>query len=334
MESVNRYGSGGRSLARRAMGWTAVVLSLAIAGLWAFWGTIENFHEGWYSPNVWQNLKLSLVQYLIWPLIFAGLASVGVLRPRLGAALFVAVGLALEMFLFHFRNAASLMLILGPCLVLALLFFWGRIAPAKPAVILLLAGPGVLMLGIGAPLLWKVTHRRTEFSDAPLAWPAQHPSLIWAPPGPGWPQKGGMTAGEAEWTCDHLDETGRQVLPSPVHLWHLPAVQEAIAALAVHGSLAGCRYAGPNRFEPCDVTPDKEGPLWNVYSPVIYWWTSSYDPQGGDLRVSYNGYVLPTGGRADYTAFRAVRDVGGFASSRPSADHPSSMTRPKTRGDA
>jgi len=33
---------------RQIAGWIAVGLSAAITCFWAFWGIIENFHEGWY----------------------------------------------------------------------------------------------------------------------------------------------------------------------------------------------------------------------------------------------------------------------------------------------
>ncbi|MBC8350439.1 MAG: hypothetical protein H8E66_00525 [Planctomycetes bacterium] len=41
----------------RIVGWIAVVLSTAITCFWAFWGIIENFHEGWYFESVWSNLQ-------------------------------------------------------------------------------------------------------------------------------------------------------------------------------------------------------------------------------------------------------------------------------------
>jgi hypothetical protein len=38
---------------RRGLGWVAVGLSSAIAALWAFWGILENFHEGARSRGSW-----------------------------------------------------------------------------------------------------------------------------------------------------------------------------------------------------------------------------------------------------------------------------------------
>ena len=39
--------------------------------------------------------------------------------------------------------------------------------------------------------------------------------------------------------------------------------------------------------------PDKEGPLWNRYSPVIYWWTADEADAMHAYRVVYNGRVDP-----------------------------------------
>jgi hypothetical protein len=55
---------------RQIAGWIAVSLSIVITCFWAFWGIIENFHEGWYigkghaqgkivikDPASWKALK-------------------------------------------------------------------------------------------------------------------------------------------------------------------------------------------------------------------------------------------------------------------------------------
>lgn len=67
------------------LGWGALVLSTAITCFWAFWGVIENFHEGWYFESLWSNLGLMLVQYLSAMLAFLVLASLSIAWPRIGA---------------------------------------------------------------------------------------------------------------------------------------------------------------------------------------------------------------------------------------------------------
>jgi hypothetical protein len=41
---------------RLVIGWSAVTLNLLVSCLWAFRGAVENFHEGWGLPSLWQNL--------------------------------------------------------------------------------------------------------------------------------------------------------------------------------------------------------------------------------------------------------------------------------------
>jgi len=57
------------------------------------------------------------------------------------------------------------------------------------------------------------------------------------------------------------------------------------------------------------VRPDKDAPLWNRYTMVIYWWTADEsDPQHA-YRVAYNGTVndvLKSWGAADI-ACRCVK---------------------------
>jgi hypothetical protein len=79
-----------------------VVLSTAIASFWAFWGIIENFHEGWYFESIWPNLGLMVVQYLSLMLIFLTLGAVSIIWHRVGSVLHVGLAvLALWILGFH-----------------------------------------------------------------------------------------------------------------------------------------------------------------------------------------------------------------------------------------
>ncbi len=49
---------------RRLIGWIAVAVSIALASKWAFWGILENFHEGWYHHDLGKNLAMLFGQYL------------------------------------------------------------------------------------------------------------------------------------------------------------------------------------------------------------------------------------------------------------------------------
>ena len=53
---------------RRAfVGWVAVGISTLIAGFWAYWGSIETFHEGWYFHSIWKNVGLTFIDGQVWP---------------------------------------------------------------------------------------------------------------------------------------------------------------------------------------------------------------------------------------------------------------------------
>ena len=57
--------------------------------------------------------------------------------------------------------------------------------------------------------------------------------------------------------------------------------------------------------------PDKEAPLWNPNSGVIYWWTGSLDAKGSVYRMVFDGNVGPLSKsfKMDSLGFRAVREV-------------------------
>ncbi|MCA9924985.1 MAG: hypothetical protein KC421_21570, partial [Anaerolineales bacterium] len=39
--------------------------------------------------------------------------------------------------------------------------------------------------------------------------------------------------------------------------------------------------------------PDKESPLWNIYSQVIYWWTATEEDEAHAYIIAYDGQVWP-----------------------------------------
>lgn len=296
------------SKASAVRGLLGVIVALGISGLWSFWGAIECFHEGWYYHSLVDNLRLALVQYWCWPIAFSGLAALSIAKPKIGASLFVAIGLLTNAVLFHFQNMAGFDLMLLPCLLLAALFGFGSVPRPKLAVWIVVSLPLLVMIVISLPLLIKVSNRVTVIRNEPLVWATGVETLVWAPPGPGWPDKG-VTYANAQWICDHLSYDGRTISAKRLQFWRLPSIHEAEHAMTRHGKMAGCDYSGKPGWQPCQIQPDKEAPIWNPFSQVIYWWTASDDDRGDNLRISYNGYVLPVQKRlTGYTAFRAVRE--------------------------
>ena len=80
--------------------WLAVVIGAAFSCFWAFWGSIEAFHEGWYYHSLWMNLALTLAQYLAPMLAFAGVTLVATAWPRIGGILYI-VGAGVTMWFFR-----------------------------------------------------------------------------------------------------------------------------------------------------------------------------------------------------------------------------------------
>ena len=277
------------------------MLATGLSSFWAFWGIIENFHEGWYSASLAENLGLMAVQYLAPFLIFLGLTLVAIRWPYLGAGLFVATGLALG--LFFFRGGFSpTVLITCPLAALGLLFAYGRPMPRRWALRVAAALPLLTLVLSGIGPAWMVVTR-----DKTVELQAQtvH-GLIWAPAGPGWPEDG-VSWDRARDICDHLSPDGTRLMATEQNSWRLPTVEEAVAAMTLHRRNSGGRWDGQRAIY--DRTPDKEAPLWNPQSKVIYWWTATEAAPSNAWIIVYNGSVWPRSKktRQGDLAFRAVR---------------------------
>ena len=57
------------------------------------------------------------------------------------------------------------------------------------------------------------------------------------------------------------------------------------------------------------VTPDKESPLWNIHSQVIYWWTATETDSDNAYMIVYDGKVWPRRKQIHpaYLGFRCVK---------------------------
>jgi hypothetical protein len=132
--------------------------------------------------------------------------------------------------------------------------------------------------------------------------------LTWVPDGPGWPREG-VTWHEAVRRCRYLTPDGLDLADTPQDVWRLPTAEELVRSSCRHGRNAGGEWdaeSGKARFQ---ITPDKESPLWDVHSMIIYWWTSTEVDSDRALRISYNGHVMPLPKKVGYgyLGFRAVK---------------------------
>jgi len=290
---------------RKIVGWTAVIISTSLASLWAFWGAIENFHEGWFYNSFWQNIAMMLIQYASPMLIFLVLALVSLRLPRLGGVLHIALGIGVALL---FRLPAALLFISAPLVLLGLAYIYGRPTPVKWAFRVAIGVPLVLYIGFSIEPAVRVAGRYDDSNREARLVEGNGVRLIWAPEGPAWPRKGVRWA-EAQRICSYLKEDGRSLSDSMQNVWRLPTIDEAVRSLTRHGTNAGGLWDAVNGAATYGTMPDKESPLWDTHSMIIYWWTSAEKDSASVYRVVYNGGVHPmpkTMGMGSM-AFRAVK---------------------------
>ena len=286
-------------------GWAAVSISTLVACFWAFWGSNENFHEGWFFPGVWKNVGLMFAQYLS-PMLIVMLISVfALLWRRLALPLLGAFAVAVAWF---FRGSyAAITLIAIPLLTLGVLYHFGRPEPRRWVWRCLIGLPLITTVVCGAYPCWLATHRLDDGNYGMRLVEGNGVTLIWAPDGPGWPSRG-VSWNEANRVCRSLNADGRTVAGVPQNIWRLPTVDEAVRSLVFRGRNAGGRWDPVLRSARYQTTPDKDSPLWKVHSQVIYWWTGTEIDGDQAYYITNNGYVLlvPKRVAPGYLAFRCV----------------------------
>jgi hypothetical protein len=284
-----------------------VSLSTLITCFWAFWGIVENFHEGWYFESLLSNLGLMLVQYLSPMLLFMGMTLISIFWPRFGGGLHVVVALLAIWFFQAFSNAATFLIIL-PFIGLGLLYWIGRLEPRKVAATVAVGFPllTLIIAGIGPAL--RVSQRLDDGNLQARSVHGNGVELVWAPDGPGWPREG-TDWSEAQRACEHLSEDGSTIASTPQNIWRLPSVDEAVRSMARHGVNSGGVWDAGAAEAIYKTTPDKESPLWNIHSQVIYWWTATEIDEEEAYIIVYDGKVWPRSkdfGPA-YLGFRCVK---------------------------
>lgn len=150
--------------------------------------------------------------------------------------------------------------------------------------------------------------------------------LVWAPAGPGWTRsvtwnqvalyglsplgfdnkslgheercnkdtnEGCATALDMQRynVCLYLSEDGSRLETTFQGYWRLPTTDEIVRSLVRHGENAGCIWEDQTGKQLCTVTPDKETPLWNPKSPIIYLWTADEVNREEAYYVTYHGKV-------------------------------------------
>ena len=292
---------------RRIAGWIAVGLSIVVTCFWAFWGIIENFHEGWYHESWLSNVGLMFFQYLSPMFIFMGVTLISIFCPRLGGSLHLILALFAVWFFQAFSNAATFLIII-PLIGLGGLYWYGRPRPRKIAATLVAGLPMLTLIIFGIEPVIRVSQRLDDGNLEARLVTGNDVSLIWAPDGPGWPREGGNWY-EAQQVCQYLSEDGLALDSTPQNIWRLPTVDEAVGSMARNGQNSGGVLDEEAAQAVYQTKPDKESPLWNVHSQVIYWWTASeVDAEHAHIIV-YDGKVWPRTKQLDqaYLGFRCVK---------------------------
>jgi hypothetical protein len=300
------------------LGWVALSICIAIALLWAFWGTIEAFHEGWWQPTLGGRLLYALM-YLT-PLAAVLLVTLMAIRlPKLGALLFFLGGGWFSWFIFSNRWPAIDFAVLLSWLPVTLLvvgvgvvWWFGRPEPRRLANLLTIGIPLLLVLVLAVEPLWRVSHRIDDGERGARLVEGNGVALVWAPAGPGWIIDASHAASwdEAMDICAHLGPDGQTLSSAPLHIWRLPTVEEAVRSMARHGVNCGGVWDAERGVATYETKPDKETPLWIPYSETIYWWTATETGTEHAWRIVYSGavYRMRKTLRMGSQGFRAVRE--------------------------
>src|SRR6185295_19471118 len=295
---------------RPLVGWLAVALSTSIASFWAFWGIIENFHEGWFHESLLLNVGLMFVQYLSPVMIFVSLTLLAIAFPRVGSVAHVLAGFLLSLLLFDLSDTVAMLFVIAPMLILGMLYWYGRPQPRRAAYLLAVGLPTLILVVCGVEPVVRIAGRVDDGNRQVRLVEGNGVRLMWASEGIGWPDDG-VTWHEALRRCQYLSEDGRKLAESPQDVWRLPTVEEAVRSMARHGVNSNGIWDGQTKTATYQVPPDKESPLWNVHSQVIYWWTATEIDEEKAYIIVYDGKVWPRRKRfaPAYLAYRCVKPV-------------------------
>ncbi len=295
-----------------ALGWAGVAITVAFSELWTYWGAFENFHEGWYSGSLLDNLLMMLLQYLSFPIAFVLLALIALKWKYAGLAAYLAASGFCAWFFSGAQFSVAGLLIALPLAALGFLFFFGDARPRGWARALIVLLPLLTVLVISIPQGIKISQRVDDGDLGLRVVEGNGVTLAWAPRGPGWPDEG-VSWDEACQRCKYLSADGLTLMETEQNIWRLPTVDEAVRSMALHGENAGGIWDAADEKASYERTPDKESPLWDVRAKTIYYWTGDASPRDAEQAyiVVYDGGVYDRNKayRLGYLSFRAVKDV-------------------------
>jgi hypothetical protein len=243
-------------------------------------------------------------------LLFMAVTLLAVALPRIGAVVHWLLALLVAGFFQGLTPTVTLLLV-APLLGLGALYWFGRPRPRKLALAVAAGLPLLTLVIAGAAPAVRVSQRVDDGNRQARLVRGNGVSLIWAPVGPGWPSAG-YDWYEAQEACRYLRADGLAAAAAPQDVWRLPTVAEAVRSMARHGENSGGAWDAAGGEATYATTPDKESPLWDVHSPVIYYWTATeVDAENASIIV-YDGRVWARAKqlRLGSLGFRCVREPG------------------------
>lgn len=97
------------------------------------------------------------------------------------------------------------------------------------------------------------------------------------------------------------------------NIWRFPSLDEAVRSMMLRGENAGGIWKPTLEKATYMMKPDKESPLWDTQSSIIYYWaadTSIKDPDQVYIITYYGGvFDKMKSNRQDYQSFWAVKDI-------------------------
>lgn len=303
--------------------------------LWAVWGSIELYWEGWGLPFP-EPLFYLAPMAIIW-----FLALTAITWPRLGGWLMIVIGGGLGAWVFSLQIARAdeftivwaltwFVVALLPAVTGIAFLFEARRRRSAPAPTTFFERYGDRLIVMAVPLLvfgaasayWLpvVLTRVDDGNRGAVEIETPVGVLRWAPAGPGWNQRT-ESGGYPSWSaialygrrpagieskstvdatvddmastclCGYLDEAGTTLSDEWVGAWRMPTTAEVVASLVRDGETAGCELDESSRSSTCEVTPDKETPLWAPDQSPIYLWTSDMPAPEEAEYVGYNGSI-------------------------------------------
>lgn len=290
---------------KEVISWITLIITLSIISFWSYWGINESFHEGWYHTSLLQNLLLTFVQYLLIPIVIIAISLIAINYKRVGSGLFVVLGIFA---MFFFNSNAGRILIFIPLVLFAIGFYFGKFKNKKIISLLLILIPLLIILIFGVPQLIRVENRFNDNNFGIRTIIGNSINLTWAPQGIGFPLEG-TSWQTAKDNCIYLNEEGTKLEDSKINIWRLPSRDEIVRSMTKKNNNVGGSIDSQGEAEYKE-RPDKETPLWNPHSQVIYYWTNEQKNEKQAYLVAYNGYILDrskTSG-ANYHGYRCVKE--------------------------